>query len=178
MLTFGEIYHMPRPDLTRIPAYYHQYVDRVKEDNLQQAFAIHMPEALTFLQNIPDAKWNYRYAEGKWSIKDLLQHLIDTERIFQYRALRFSRKDATELPGFDENLFSQNADAGRRSKDDLVEEFGIVQQSSHLLFQSFNEEQLKATGTANGNQVYVEGIGFIIIGHMLHHLNVIKERYL
>lgn len=169
---------MPKPDFTRIPEYYHSYVNRVTVDELQRAFAVHLPEALKFLQEIPKEKWDFKYAEGKWSIKDLLQHLIDAERIFQYRALRFSRRDATELPGFDENLFAHHADAGRRSKEDLVEEYKVVQKSSQQLFQSFNKEQLNASGIANGKEVYVEGIGFIIIGHMLHHLNVLKERYL
>ncbi|MER3469901.1 MAG: DNA damage-inducible protein DinB [Chitinophagaceae bacterium] len=108
----------------------------------------------------------------------MVQHLIDTERVFQYRAVCFARKDKTNLPGFDENLFSSNADAETRNKKDLIYEFEVVLQSGSLLFQSFTEEQLQSSGIANGKEVYVEGMGFIMLGHVLHHIGVLKERYL
>lgn len=169
---------MPKPDLTRIPQYYHRYVAQVQEDDLLKAFTQYQPQNITFFRNIPNEKWNHRYAEGKWTIKEMVQHIIDAERIFQYRALRFARRDKTQLPGFDENLFAANSDAEKRSKDDLINELSVVQQSSLVLFQSFTNEQLNASGIASDNEVYVEGIGFILIGHTLHHINVLKERYL
>ena len=169
---------MEKPDLSRIPAFYHNYVRQVQEPDLSSAFEKHEVLLISELRALPLEKWDYRYAEGKWSIKELVQHLIDGERVFCYRALRFARKDATELPGFDENLFNENARADRRNPTDLLEELSAVQRASTLLFRSFDEEQLEASGIANGNPVYVRGIGFIIVGHTLHHLNILKERYL
>jgi hypothetical protein len=169
---------MSSPDLSRIPSFYHNYISQVTAPDLSSALAKHQQQLVAELKEIPGERWDYRYAEGKWSIKELVQHIIDGERVFCYRALRFARKDATELPGFDENLFNENAHADRRTKEDLIEELAAVQKASVLLFRSFDEDQLEASGVANGNAVYVRGIGFIIVGHALHHLNILKERYL
>lgn len=169
---------MSSVDLNRIPPFYHGYVKLVKESDLPSALEQHQHNLLNLLRSLPDDKWDYSYAPGKWTIKDLVQHLIDGERIFAYRALRFARKDSTPLPGFDENLYASTANAGKRSKEDLLSELEVVQKSSALLFESFNEEQLESSGLANNNSIYVAGIGFAIVGHTLHHMNVIKERYL
>jgi uncharacterized damage-inducible protein DinB len=165
-------------DQSRIPEYFQRYSNNVQEEDLMNAFKNHQPQFIEFFKNIPEEKWNYRYAEGKWSIKEMVQHLIDTERVFQYRALCFARKDKTNLPSFDENLFASNADAERRTKDNLLREFEVTLQSGLLLFQSFTEEQLEASGVANGKSVYVRGMGFIMLGHVMHHIGVLKERYL
>lgn len=169
---------MSSVDLNRIPPFYHGYVKLVKESDLPSALEQHQHNLLNLLRSLPDDKWDYSYAPGKWTIKDLVQHLIDGERIFAYRALRFARKDTTPLPGFDENLYASTANAGKRTKEDLLSELEVVQKSSALLFESFNEEQLESSGLANNNSIYVAGIGFAIVGHTLHHMNVIKERYL
>ena len=142
------------------------------------AFKNQTPVLTKFFESIPKEKQNYAYAEGKWTIKEVLQHLIDGERIFCYRALRFARKDATPLPGFDENLFAETAKADKRNWDDLIEEFKAVRRSSELLFGSFDEEQLDASGISNNHSNYVLGFGYITVGHTLHHMKVIKERYL
>ena len=131
-----------------------------------------------FLKSLSADKWDYSYAPGKWTVKELVQHLIDAERIFAYRALCFARKDATPLPGFDENSYVVHSAANRRSAEDLMQEFLLVQQSSAALFASFDKVQLESTGSANGNPVYVRGIGYIIIGHALHHKAILEERYL
>ena len=169
---------MPKPDLSRIPQYYHNYINQVQGDNIPSIFTQHQQEPLAFLNTIPNEKWDYAYAEGKWSIKEMVQHIIDAERIFCYRALCFARKDKTSLPGFDENTYAQYSKANNRTKEDLLAELSIVQKGSAILFASFDEEQLNATGTANGKPIYVLGIGLIIVGHTLHHLNILKERYL
>jgi uncharacterized damage-inducible protein DinB len=169
---------MSSVDLSRVPSFYHKYISLVTESDLSKAFINHQKQLITELEEIPEEIWDYRYAEGKWSIRELVQHVIDAERIFCYRALRFARKDKTELPGFDEELFAASAEADRRSKADLLEELGTVQRSSAALFRSFSEEQLNQTGTANGSSIYVSAIGHIIVGHPRHHLNVLKERYL
>src|SRR5205085_9801419 len=123
-----------RPDLNRVPEFYHNYINQVKEDDLATAFTNQTAVLVSFLETIPKEKYDYAYAAGKWTIKEVLQHLIDGERIFCYRALRFARKDATPLPGFDENLFAETAKAGKRNWNDLVEEFKAVRRSSELLF--------------------------------------------
>jgi uncharacterized damage-inducible protein DinB len=169
---------MANVDLKRVPKFYHNYISQVKEADLARAFQNHQTDFVSFLTNIPEDKWNYRYTEGKWSIKELVQHVIDAERIFCYRALRFSRKDKTELPGFEENDYAPASRADRRTKADLLEELKTVQKSSAQLFASFDEEQLNESGSANGSSVYVKAIGFIIVGHALHHKNVLSEKYL
>jgi uncharacterized damage-inducible protein DinB len=165
-------------DLTRVPVYYHKYIAKVEETDLAKAFMSHGKELVSVLKEIPADKWNYRYAPGKWSIKELVQHLIDAERIFAYRALRFARKDTTPLPGFEENDYAANSEADRRTPESLLNELQLVQESSAAMFNSFSEAQLEQAGTANDQSVYVRAIGFIMIGHTIHHLSVMKERYL
>ncbi|MGZ8538089.1 MAG: DinB family protein [Flavisolibacter sp.] len=169
---------MLQVDFSRVPVFYHKYINLVKEQDLSEALRNHQNNLASELNNIPESTWDYRYAEGKWTIKELVQHIIDGERIFCYRALNFARKDSNELPGFDENEFAAVSNADKRSKKDLLDELTTVQKSSMQLFASFDEEQLDQSGTANGNSIYVKGIGFIIVGHTLHHLNIIRERYL
>jgi hypothetical protein len=169
---------MPRPNLSRVPEYYHRYINQVAENDLLKAFVKQTPLFISFLRKIPASKRNYRYAKGKWSIKEVLQHVIDTERVFAYRTLCFSRQDATPLPSFDENLYGDNAKATRRKWNDMVEEFKAVRKSTEILFRSFDKQQLDSSGIASGKPVYVLGLGFIIAGHVQHHINVIKERYL
>lgn len=167
-----------RPDLSRVPKFFHNYISQVPENELMDAFNIETPALLRFLESIPREMHDYRYADGKWTIREILQHIIDAERIFAYRALRFARKDQTALPGFDENLYAANAKADKRDWDGLMGEFKVVRMSSEYLFASFDKDQLEASGTSNNSSVYVLGIGFLLIGHSLHHMNVIKERYL
>jgi len=169
---------MPRPDLTRVPEFYHNYIKQVPENDLMTAFKNQTPAVIHFFQNIPANKIDYAYAEGKWTIKEMLQHIIDAERVFSYRALRFARKDPTPLPGFDENLFAENAKAGKRNWNDLLEEFKVVRKATEWLYGSFDEEQLNATGTSNNSSIYVLAFGFISVGHTIHHVNVVKQRYL
>ena len=169
---------MANVDLSRVPEYYHKYINLVINDDLQAAFEKHQTELVSFLKEIPKKKWNYRYAEGKWSIKEVVQHIIDSERVFIYRALSFARKDQTPLPGFDENIFATNSKADDRSKKDLLKELKTVQQSSAQLFNSFDEEQLNQPGIANEKPTYVKGLAYIVAGHALHHKNVLEERYL
>ncbi len=169
---------MPRPDLSRIPQAFHVYINQVSEEDLMQALKSQSSSFVRFLESIPADKREYRYAEDKWTIKELLQHILDAERVFAYRALCFARKDATPLPGFDENDYAANSKAGQRDWNDLVDEFKSIRRSTEILFGSFDEEQLDSAGISNGKSVYVLGIGFIIAGHINHHVNVIKERYL
>jgi hypothetical protein len=169
---------MPGPDLSRVPEYYHRYINQVAETDLAAAFNQQRQSIAPFLNNIPVSKIDYRYAEGKWSVKELLQHLIDAERIFAYRALRFARKDPTELAGFDENMYAENCMVSERDWNEMLDEFWTVRKTTELMFHSFNNEQLNATGIASNSSTYVLGIGFIIAGHLNHHVNILRERYL
>jgi uncharacterized damage-inducible protein DinB len=169
---------MPRPDLSRVPEFYHGYIRTVKEDDLLAGLKSSTKGLFDLLKSIPQEKHDHRYAEGKWTIKEVVQHMLDGERVFTYRALRFARKDDTPLPGFDENLFAQTAKADKRSWDDLVEEFAALRKSTEILFASFDNEQLEQSGIASENSTYVLGIGYIVAGHVNHHCQVIKERYL
>ncbi|HJV18836.1 MAG TPA: DinB family protein [Sediminibacterium sp.] len=169
---------MARPQPGDYGHYYENYVKRVDADNLQQAVEKYAQPLISFYSKLPQEKADYRYEAGKWSLKDLLQHVIDTERIMSYRILRIARNDSTPLPGFEENDYAVSANAAARSFDSLKEEFIALRKSTDLLLQSFAEEQLNNAGTASGYRATANGIGYIIFGHMLHHKQVIEERYL
>ncbi len=169
---------MPRPNLSRIPNWFHNYVNQVPEKDLMEAMKKQTPLFVSFFESLPAAKRDYRYAKGKWTIKEMLQHIIDAERVFAYRGLCIARQDKTSLPGFDENDYADNAKADKRNWDDMMEEFKAVRRSSEILFGSFDEEQLETTGTANNNPIYVLAMGYVLVGHVNHHLNILKERYL
>ncbi len=169
---------MPRPDLNRVPEWYHRYINQVPENDLAKAIQLQTTNFCSFLESLPIGKRDYRYADGKWTIKEVLQHIIDAERVFAYRALCFARKDNTPLPGFDENSYADHSKASGREWNEMVEEFKVVRQSTAFLFNSFDTDQLETTGVASGKPVYVLAIGFIIVGHINHHVAVIKERYL
>ncbi len=165
--------------INEYPDFYTGYIQAIANVELIEELEICLHEFIKFVQNIPMDKFDYRYAEDKWTIKDIIQHLIDAERIFSYRALRIARNDKTALPGFDEQLFADTALANqRRSIQDLLTEFAVVRQSTLSLFKSLNNEELANMGLASGKEVSVRAIGFIIIGHQKHHQKIFEERYL
>lgn len=164
-------------DLSTVPSFYHRYIENLKGADLATALSRHQRTLTGLLQSLPEEKWNFRYAEGKWSIKEMVQHIIDTERIFCFRALCFARGEKASLPGFDENIYAEASEADRRSSADLLEELKNVQAGVVLLFRSFSDAQLKKAGKANGNLVSVEAVGLITVGHAMHHANVLRERY-
>lgn len=169
---------MNKSALTTLPEYFDRYINLVKENNLNAGFS-HSFDEINFLRqpNIA-AKENYAYSEGKWTIKELLQHLIDTERIMAYRALRFARFDSTPLSSFDEDAFTAASRANARPLIDLIEELASVRKASILLYKSFTTEMLLFEGIANGKKLSALAIGFVIIGHQTHHFNILRERYL
>ena len=158
--------------------FYAIYMQEAGDEDLYEDLEISLHAFIRFVQDIPMDKFDYRYAEGKWTIKEIIQHVIDTERVFAYRALRISRNDKTPLPGFDENDFVLNTNANDRHLQSLLTELSIVRQSTLALFKSFSEEQLKRIGIASNNEISVRAIGFIIIGHQKHHQRIFQERYL
>ncbi len=169
---------MKRPQVNEHPAYYTHYIGLVKGDNILKQLEDQVIDIQAIISEIPEEKENYAYASGKWTIKEVLGHIIDTERIMAYRALRFARKDKTALPGFDENEYVANSDYNKRTLYDIAHEFAIVRESNLALFKHFNEEALDQRGTANNNEATVRAILFMIAGHANHHLNVIKTKYL
>ena len=158
--------------------YYFKYISVLEEITLLEELEISLHDFIHFVQNIPMDKFDYRYAEGKWTIKEIIQHVIDTERIFAYRALRISRNDKTPLPGFDENDYIDNTEANSRSIQALLTEFSAVRHATIYLFKSFSSNQLERMGIASNAGVSVRAIGFIMIGHQKHHQKVFEERYL
>lgn len=168
---------MANIDLSTVPQYYHRYVDRVTEPDLASALEAHTNDLRSVLEGLSEAQWNYRYAPDKWSVKEMVQHIIDGERIFLYRALCFARKDKTPLPGFDENEYAAASEADHRHSKDLLEELQTVQLSAQQMFASFTDDQLHRAGIANGKFVSVLAIGYILVGHARHHINILKERY-
>jgi hypothetical protein len=154
------------------------YTAIIKEEEVGKALKKNSQQCRKFLKKIPGKKIDYAYAEGKWTIREVLQHIIDAERVFAYRALRFARKDATPLPGFDENTWAAQTKTSSRKWEDLVEEFKTVRRSTEMLFDSFNDDQLTFAGEANGHALNAVGVGFIIAGHAAHHIKILKERYL
>lgn len=163
---------------TEYAPYYSPYIKALGNVNLTEELEKSMQNFEEFLNQIPLEKHEFRYAEGKWTIKDIVQHLIDAERIFTYRSLRFARKDQTPLPGFDENEYVDATDANKRTLTDLIQEYKAVRLSTLYLFKSFTEEELMRTGIALNNSFTVRAIGFIAIGHQKHHQRIIAERYL
>ncbi|PQJ74602.1 DinB family protein [Polaribacter gangjinensis] len=139
----------------------------ISQDNFQQS-----------LQNISIEKQLFAYDSGKWTVKEVVQHIIDTERVFCYRALCFARNDKTALPGFDQDLFVTNDNANARNWNDLLDEMRVVRQGTILLFNSFTDEALLRIGSGSGKNMSVRAIGFLCSGHQMHHLKVLQERYL
>lgn len=163
---------------TEYAPFYSTYIEKATNVDMLEELEICLHEFIKFVQNIPMDKFDYRYAEGKWTIKEIIQHIIDTERIFSYRALRISRNDTTALPGFDENEYVANTNAQVRHLQSLLTELSLVRQCTLALFKSFSSAQLERLGVASNSDISVRAIGFILIGHQKHHQKIFEERYL
>jgi hypothetical protein len=168
---------MKKADIHPMPEYFDRYIHLVNDEDIYNV----LNESRSEIENIDAAKLKSLgdkiYAPGKWTIKNILQHIIDAERVFSYRALRISRNDSTALPGFDENLFAKESGADNRGIDDLLEELTAVRKTTIQLFQSFSVSSLQNKGICSGKEISVLALGFIIAGHQIHHLNIVKERY-
>lgn len=158
--------------------YFNNYIHLATEENVIDSLKSSYKEVKSLIKSLNEEQGNFSYAKNKWTIKELLVHVMDTERIFCERALRFARKDKTELPGFDHDIFVLNSNANQRTLKDILKEYKIIRKSTLALFKNFTPEMLEQGGIANGNKLTVHSIGFIISGHELHHLNVIKAKYL
>jgi hypothetical protein len=167
-----------RPAPAEYAPYYGRYITKVADGDVVRMLQDQIAATIPFLRAIPAEKAGHRYAPGKWSIRECIGHLVDTERIFAYRAVRIARNDATPLPGFDENAFVANARFDERSMSSLIDEFETVRRASIAFFDSLVAEEWLRKGTASDNPVSVRALAWIMAGHELHHLEVMKTRYL
>jgi DinB family protein len=169
---------MNKPDSTEYAPYFEKYVALVPEGEIVATLDTQIESALSLIRGLSEAQAEHRYAPGKWSVKEVVGHLIDAERIFAYRALRFARNDSTPLPGFDENSFVANAGFGSRSLADLANEFEYTRKSNVYLFRGLDGAASLRRGVSNNNEISVRALAYCIAGHELHHLEILRTRYL
>jgi hypothetical protein len=167
-----------KPAAGEFNAYYSRYIDLVPDGDVLSTLASQIGPTLSALRSISDADSLKKYAPGKWSIREMLGHINDTERIFAYRALRIARGDQTPLPGFEQDDYIAPGQFDSRPWPSLIEEFAAIRESNLALFRGFNDEAWHRQGTASNNPVTVRALAYIIAGHERHHMNVLKERYL
>ena len=160
------------------PAYYQYYFDLVDSNDILKELQLNDDEVCGIIRSVPEERWHIAYADGKWTSAELIRHVIETERIFSYRALRFSRFDKTALPGFDENDYVGALQSVQFTKDQILREFKSVRMATHTLFESMNADMLQFMGNANGLSMSAEMLGFMIVGHTKHHLQILVDRYL
>lgn len=168
---------MKPPQADEFPSFYKTYIDTVS-DNVIAELEYQINSFPAFLKGISIDKATYAYAEGKWTLKELLGHVNDTERIMAYRALRIARNDKTPLPGFDENEYVSNAHFADRTIEGLADEFAALRKANMFLIKSFTEDEVNRTGISNNSTVSVRALIYILAGHLNHHRKIIEERYL
>lgn len=167
-----------KPNLDTVPEFYKDYINYVIHFDYIEGLKKTYDETLRILNTISEEKSNYAYAEGKWTIKDIVQHLIDSERIFAFRALCFSRGESQKIIGYDHDAYVENANANSREFKSILKEFQNCHQSTMDMVESFSKEMLTMHGNANGSEIKVIDLIYIMAGHQKHHINVLKERYL
>jgi hypothetical protein len=166
-----------RPAATEYAAYYGGYISQVPDGNLLSQLEQQARETVALLRGIDEQKSQHRYAPGKWTIREVVGHLIDAERVFTYRAVTFARGDSTPLPSFDENGWAKTSNAARRTMADLISEFEAVRAASVALFRGFSDAEFGRAGTASNNPITVRALAYIVAGHERHHVKVLRERY-
>lgn len=169
---------MQKPNIGEYNPFFQRYIDTTAEGDFEAVWQENTTIIIDFFQQLPAEKHDYRYAEGKWSLKEVLMHIIDTERVMAFRGFTAARNDNSLLPGFDENEYANVADVSHRTMNDLIEEFAIVRKASSVLFLNTTEEQSQYLGNANHYAFSARAAAYICMGHPLHHIKVVKERYL
>lgn len=167
-----------RPDATEFAPYYGTYVGKVPEGDLLSILETQRRDTQALLAGLSETQALHRYAPGKWSVKEVIGHVADAERVFSYRALRFARGDRTPLPGFDENAYTPAGHFDARPLPDLAAELNAVRRATIPLFASFDAEVLARRGPASGHEISVRALAYVIAGHERHHLGILRERYL
>jgi uncharacterized damage-inducible protein DinB len=169
---------MLRPDSNEYNPYYAGYVSLVTEDDVLVAMEEQIKEIERLVTSIPEEKGTHAYEPGKWTVKEVLGHLVDTERVFAYRALRISKGDTTELPGYDQDLFVERGGFNEAPIKSLLAELLHMRRANIIFFSGLSEERSALAGSANGNPVTVRALAYMMVGHVRHHLNILSERYL
>ncbi len=170
---------IPKPQPGEYPSYAIMYMNLLPDDGLLLTHLDHnFIAAKKWIQSMSEEKLLFRYAPGKWTIKELLVHIVDDERIYAYRAMCFARNEKKALPGFEQDEYAANSAANERSIESILEEYEAVRYSTIALYKGFTEDALLRSGIANDNRVTVRALGYHIAGHELHHMNIIKEKYL
>lgn len=169
---------LSKPQPGEYPAYFGEYIREVPEGQLLSLLELQPEEAMLKLGTLSEEAGNYRYADGKWSLKEVLGHVTDTERVMSYRLLRIARGDQTPLPGFEEELFVSHANFDRLSILQLLKDFSTVRKSTLSLIQQLDDDAWLRTGTASGESISSRALAYLIAGHAIHHLRIIRERYL
>jgi hypothetical protein len=172
------ILNIGRPDETEYVPYYGKYVSLVAGVDILSALSSQLPETLALLASVPESQGNFRYAPGKWSIKELVGHILDGERIFAYRALRFARNDKTPVPGFEQDDYIRNASFDAHPLQDLAAEFESVRRATIFLFRHLDADAWMRRGVASESEVSVRALAYMIAGHELHHVGILRDRYL
>ncbi|QWX85359.1 DinB family protein [Cellulophaga sp. HaHaR_3_176] len=157
--------------------FYQTYISTLEEVTILEALYSGKEELEKYIKTVPNNKWTFAYAEGKWTLAEVLLHLIDTERVFQYRALCISRGDDSKFPGFDQDIYVADSKANNRTKESLLNEFLAVRNSTIALFESYDNNDLQKWGVASNSRLSVGASGFILSGHLKHHLKILNERY-
>jgi hypothetical protein len=173
----GHVMHN-RPAPGEYPAYYGTYIDLVPEGSLNNRLSNQLEDTVALLSGLTETQESFQYAPGKWTVKEVLGHITDTERIMSYRLLRMSRGDKTPLAGYDDEHYVKEATFNTRPMSDLLQEFAAVRHSTIALLSGLPEGVWNRKGIANADEVSVNAIAFIIAGHELHHVKLIKEKYL
>ncbi|SEJ72189.1 DinB superfamily protein [Dyadobacter sp. SG02] len=168
---------MKRSEIVPMPPFFDRYINLIDDIDLFDGFTKYTPDHVFAETEKLVALGDRAYAEGKWTVKDILQHVIDNERIMAYRALRFSRNDKTQLPGYDEAILAANTVASHRTIDDLMDEFRELRRSTITLFKNMDKTMLTRVGNANQTEITPLALGFVILGHPVHHMNVVRDRY-
>lgn len=159
-------------------SYYAIYIAKATDADIVEGLVRGKREFADFVSGVPSDKWSYAYQSDKWTIVEVLQHLIDTERIFAYRALRFARNDKTPIVGFEQDEYVPNSNANNYTKDQILADFNAVRNASITLFKGFTKEMLVRLGEASGSPMSSRAVGYILVGHQKHHFEVIQDRYL
>jgi len=172
------LHNIKRPASEESSDYYKTYIHKVPKDDFLQVLKQAVPETTALMRGFSEEQWMHRYSPGKWSIKEVMLHIIDTERIMAYRALRISRGDKTPMAGFDQDDYIPFSKADSRSPESIIEEYNAVRQASIQLFEHLDDEHLATVGTASGQPFTPRALGFAVAGHEIHHLMVLQDRYL
>jgi len=169
---------MKKPSPNEVGEWYHGYINRVEDGTVMSVLRQQELSFIPFILSIPSEKGDFKYADGKWSVKEIISHLIDTERVFCYRGLALSRGEPNPIPGFDQDIYVANSNADSRSLDDLAAEFMAVRKASLAFYKSVDEKGAEKSGVVSGNAMSVRATAYIIAGHLIHHKEVLQEKYL